>query len=502
MYCPNCKKEIGEDALFCPECGTKTISQKICSKCGSPLSEEMAFCAECGTPVEKQQPRQEQEPQRQAYQQPHQEQEPQRQPWQEQEPQFQQPRQEPQSRQAQNQQRQQYQSQGQQYRQPVPQPQKKFPVAAVVGICAGLVVIGIAAALLLRHPSSEDEEVNVQTVQVLDEEETNGKEAEKEDVTEIIPEEDEKEESDKTKSDKVVSVIGGSEEEEEKKEEPKAEEPKNFVGAKDKTAQQEVVTAGGQLDLVHMGNLLANAGATYGTYVLDITNQQEYDGGNAEEPLPASALIGVPILFTIADGVDKGEINLDTPVTFNYTFANGRGIFKSGDNGRTFPVSQMLSEALLNSDNNALNSLMDFLTLDRINNTCHSYGFNSVDMQRKLMSGSSDLENYISAKDAAMMLNTVYQDNFAGIGKAFLEVNFKISGSDSANRGMYPACTSCSTFLNLNGITETRYNEVGLIQNGDEVFILSVFTCNGDGTRSASALTTLTSYVVSTLQAQ
>ena len=101
-----------------------------------------------------------------------------------------------------------------------------------------------------------------------------------------------------------------------------------------------------------------------------------------------------------------------------------------------------------------------------------------------------------------MKQNAIYQDNYTGIVKSYLELNCKNSSVHTANRGMYPACVGCDTFRNLNEETESRYNEIGLIQNGDEVFILSVFTCNGEGTVSAAALTTLTSYVVSTLQAQ
>ncbi len=402
----------------------------------------------------------------------------------------------------------------------VPREEKSVPlktVGIIGAVCAVVVIAAIGAVLWLSKPKQDDSLAD--SDQIADRTEDQAAQDVKTEDTgktsvDIVSMDGDSTEKDKDKnknkeknSDQVVSVFGDNSAQEPSPggntaQAASAGAPQTFSGAREKSSQQAVITAGGQLDLQHMGNLLGNTGATYGTYVLDVTNMQEYDGGNAEAPLPASALIGVPILFTIADGVDKGEINLETPVTFSYTFVNGRGVFKSGDNGRTFPVSQMLSEALLNSDNNALNSLIDFLSLSRINDTCHSYGFSSVDIQRKLMSGSSDLENYISAKDAAMMLNAIYQDNFTGIGKAFLEANFKISSVDSANRGMYPACSSCATFLNLNGITDSRYNEIGLVQNGNETFILSVFTCNGVGTTSASALTDLSTYVVNTLKAQ
>ncbi len=63
----------------------------------------------------------------------------------------------------------------------------------------------------------------------------------------------------------------------------------------------------------------------------------------------------------------------------------------------------------------------------------------AVDLQRAIMNGTSSQENYISARDAAMMLNAIYQDNFDEIDSNFLRLYFRISASDTANKGMYPA---------------------------------------------------------------
>lgn len=78
--CPHCKKQIGFDFKFCPECGNDTSVatgttcpkcgninpigtkyccscgtpiSKVCSKCGETLSNEEKFCHNCGTPIVK-----------------------------------------------------------------------------------------------------------------------------------------------------------------------------------------------------------------------------------------------------------------------------------------------------------------------------------------------------------------------------------------------------------------------------------------------------------------
>ena len=55
------------------------------------------------------------------------------------------------------------------------------------------------------------------------------------------------------------------------------------------------------LDRNYMTSLMDASGARYGVYVMDLTNYTNYAIGEADTPLPASALIGIPILYTIAE---------------------------------------------------------------------------------------------------------------------------------------------------------------------------------------------------------
>lgn len=277
------------------------------------------------------------------------------------------------------------------------------------------------------------------------------------------------------------------------------QQEKVWSGARSRSEQQAVMDSGNRLDTNYLTGVMAGSGAAYSAYVLDVANMEEYDGGYSDVPMPASALIGVPILFTLADCIDNGTYTMEDTAVFRYTFPNGRGNIKQEQDGQSFTLGQLMSEALLYSDNNALNSMMDFLTLDRINNTCHTYGFESVDMQRKLMLESTNLENYISAKDVVLMLNSIYQNNFNGINRDFLMSYFKIQSTDSANKGMYPACAGYGTFLNLNGVAETRYTETGLVENGDQVYIMAVLADGVKQEVSSGYVTSFASYVVNTL---
>lgn len=59
--CNNCGAQLDDDAIFCPECGTKTGLQaeqqiephkKICPNCGAIIDNDSAFCSECGERIE------------------------------------------------------------------------------------------------------------------------------------------------------------------------------------------------------------------------------------------------------------------------------------------------------------------------------------------------------------------------------------------------------------------------------------------------------------------
>lgn len=54
MKCLNCGAELGNEAKFCTECGTKVEERKdiiYCENCGNPMSKGSLFCSECGTKV-------------------------------------------------------------------------------------------------------------------------------------------------------------------------------------------------------------------------------------------------------------------------------------------------------------------------------------------------------------------------------------------------------------------------------------------------------------------
>ena len=51
LTCPNCSKQLPDNARFCDACGTKIPETIFCPQCGEKTSRDGAFCEQCGKPL-------------------------------------------------------------------------------------------------------------------------------------------------------------------------------------------------------------------------------------------------------------------------------------------------------------------------------------------------------------------------------------------------------------------------------------------------------------------
>ena len=51
INCPECKKEISDQATSCPNCGCPIEPKKVCLECGNELNATDPICYHCGCPV-------------------------------------------------------------------------------------------------------------------------------------------------------------------------------------------------------------------------------------------------------------------------------------------------------------------------------------------------------------------------------------------------------------------------------------------------------------------
>ena len=233
-------------------------------------------------------------------------------------------------------------------------------------------------------------------------------------------------------------------------------------------------------------------------YIYDLNHDSEAAYGDCSQPMYASALITVPILYTAASRIDAGAVTPDDPIPY-VTSIGGRGeITTQQRDGQEFPLSFYLQTMVNYSDNNCINILIDYFGLDTINSVCQEAGYTSVNMERGLVSGDpGGLDNYVSAKDITMMVKELYSGTFSSIGTDFMRTYFHISEGDSLPTlvGMAPDLQDASAFLNQNGHGMTRYNETAVIEDGGALYILTIMLYGDSGMVYSPAVTDVAEYV-------
>lgn len=234
-------------------------------------------------------------------------------------------------------------------------------------------------------------------------------------------------------------------------------------------------------------------GATFGSFVVDIKREQVYYGKNSDKSMISSALNNICTLFTVAMLCDNDIITMDDEIPFSYTFS-GRGIKSKADDGKYFTVKNLLTDMLEYSDNNAANSIMNYISIDNINTVCTEIcDFPSVDVQRNYESNSS-LDNYASPEDIGAMLYLLYIDKLDSVDRGFMRSYFSIADK-TANKGVAKYIPSGYTVLNHNGVRTDVYNEAAIIYGNDAEYIVVFFSNSGVQDTEAEAIAKATEYI-------
>ena len=261
------------------------------------------------------------------------------------------------------------------------------------------------------------------------------------------------------------------------------------------------------LDMGHLRTLLGGrgSGAEESLYVYDLKNDIYKGTENCQTPMPASALISIPILYTAAKQIDNGFLKMDTLETFEYTYSNGRGFLTEAQNGQKVTVEDLLESMLMYSDNNAINTLINVLGMEEINTTCRNAGFSTVDLERKIISTPSPLNNYICTQDLAIMIKALYDNNFKVINRDYLLSHMKIVDK-AGRRGIFKTDELYNNgfYCNQNGIipytVDGRYCELGIIFADEQAYILSIMAEGGNSDLSTEEVSDAASYIHSCMK--
>lgn len=248
------------------------------------------------------------------------------------------------------------------------------------------------------------------------------------------------------------------------------------------------------------------SGAQESLYMRDCIEDAPRGTDEKNTAMPATGMVSVPILYTLAVKMDdpNSGITLNTPVTFQYTYdtnSGGRGQLTSAQAGQQMSVDTLVQAMLMYSDNNATNSLISFLTLEGIQQTCQENKFTSVVMRRQIVKGGTSADdNLISAKDAANMVYDLFMNKYSVINRDYL-MNYMRICDNAQRHGIFQSDTlyNGGTFCNQNGIRPNpgsgTYAEVGIILADGQQYVVCVMADGGDADLAADEFSKAVDYI-------
>jgi len=134
---------------------------------------------------------------------------------------------------------------------------------------------------------------------------------------------------------------------------------------------------------------------------------------NSDRPFPAASLIKLPIMAAVYSAAAKGKLNLNSIYTLkNSDKTGGSGRLKAMPKGKKFTLRQLIQLMVSDSDNTAANILIKKLGFKYLNRFFKKEGLKNTKINRYVLDLSSrekGIENYISAKDTAFILEEIYR---------------------------------------------------------------------------------------------
>lgn len=129
--------------------------------------------------------------------------------------------------------------------------------------------------------------------------------------------------------------------------------------------------------------LKSAASGTWSVYAKDLTSNSDIASVNADAKMQSASVIKLFIMATAYDEMAKGNM---VPTE----------------------VSSDIKLMITQSENFATNRMIDRLGFDKINNYIRSNGYTNTELNRYMLKSNANGDNYTSSKDAAKMLENIY----------------------------------------------------------------------------------------------
>lgn len=160
-------------------------------------------------------------------------------------------------------------------------------------------------------------------------------------------------------------------------------------------------------------DLLAQVPGKVGFYYKNLITGASFSY-HADQPLIAASVIKLPIMVEAFRQVRDGETTEDALFYVDPKQKKPScGVLTYLRNGLEVSLMDLVTVMIIVSDNTATNMLIDFLGVDRVNETVQAMGATGTRLNRRLFEpelARQGIQNYITAGDIGRLLEKIYRE--------------------------------------------------------------------------------------------
>jgi len=198
---------------------------------------------------------------------------------------------------------------------------------------------------------------------------------------------------------------------------------------------------------------------------------------DSTQQVVSASIIKVPIMLAVFELVQKLEISLDQYITVNDILPD-TNVFEFGQ--REYSIGELLEWMIIQSDNTATNTLIDFIGMSSLNTYFESLGLNQTILQRKMLDFQSvqmGKQNYTSAIDMYRVMSGLYHKTILTpqLCNKAIEILLRQRYKQCIERYLYDASVAHKT-----GELDNLQHDVGIMFHKQRACYFGVFTYECD----------------------
>lgn len=186
---------------------------------------------------------------------------------------------------------------------------------------------------------------------------------------------------------------------------------------------------------------------------------------NQDTRMRSASMIKVPILATLLEKVETGEVSLETEHTLTWEeIVGGTGSLQGRGAGAVLTVDKLAWHMIAESDNTATNVLIDLLGFDAVNDTAKRLELTQTALGRKMMDYDAIArgeDNFTCAKDLATLFLMIGREELVSPEQSQRAVEYLKAQTDAL--GIAQGLPEGTVFAHKTGVLEDVRHDGGIV---------------------------------------